>query len=661
VGFRGLRRGAFAAALGTALACGALYVPAAHGAAQWLGPGTDVSQNAASNFTAPIVGMGPNGDVAIIYELGATLRMVTRSPGGTFSPHVDLTTTMVPGGRKAVAVDGSGNAFAIWPDTTGGTGGSASSIRVAVKAPGAAPNFATLETTLTPDEPNIALTPSGAATAVWRQGTNLRMARRPAGGSFGSAFTLINIGGGNAIAEQATLDVNAGGDAAVGFRSRTGGGFFRCRALFQPAGSNVASTAVFDPGSNGGDDDASPGVGVDNAGNASVLCGRAGGTIKVSDKPAGSNVWSSIAAAAGTVDSTAGSGNPRLAWNDSGQQAATWTTGALARLVAATRSGFGAFASQEIGAPAGGVSYSPGEVAIDPNGVGLTVFNRNAETRGARSSGASWTATNHVESTGGPTAATVEVDDQGNGAAAYQRTDSGTTNIRGIGFDAAGPKLNNISYPATATVGESVPFSVQPLDVWSNVASTNWAFGEGSNATGTSGTFAYSAAGNFTTTVTSTDSIGNSSSASRNISVSQGAGGGGGDGGGGGGGGGGSDAQAPILALEGKTKQKLDGSIEVGASCDEACTVEGDGTLVLKSDSGKRATSKFGLKGATRQLEAGEKATIKIGVPKKAQKAGKRALRSGGKDKARLALSASDSAGNGSAAIKRSVTLKSAK
>ena len=511
------RRGEWLAALVAPLVLVALVAPAA-AAPTWITPATDVSQNSGSNFSNPLVAVGPSGDVAVVFDLGATLKLVTRPPGGTFSTPVDLTTTMQAGIRRGVAVDGAGNTYVVWSDTTGGTGGSISSIKAAVKPAGAVATVSTLETASNPDEPNIAVTPGGNAVAVWRRGTELRMARRAAGGSFGSAFTVFP---GNTIAGQPQIDINAGGDTVLGFRQRIGGGNFFCMALFQPAASSAASVAVFNPGAGAANDDA-PSVGVDNAGNASVLCGREGTTIKVSNKPAGSNTWSAISGANGTVDATVGSTNPVMAWNDAGQQAAMWNTGTTARLVAATRSGFGSFSTQEIGAPSGGVFYVQGGVAVDPNGVALAVFNRSNVMKSFRSSGASWSPQNDLSSTGNPSSMTVGVDDQGNGAAAFVETNP-NAGIRAAGFDGAGPKLNNVSFPSTATPGISFPFSATPADVWSTVASTGWTFGEGSSFSGAAGNFAYGVPGSFTATVTSTDSRGNSNSTARTVAVATGA------------------------------------------------------------------------------------------------------------------------------------------
>jgi hypothetical protein len=381
------------------------------------------------------------------------------------------------------------------------------------------------------------VTPAGAAVAVWRSNGGaggLKMARRPAGGTWGANFPLFASG---TIAAQAAIDLNATGDAVVGFRRRIGGGFFFTQAVFQPATSSVAATSIFNPGAGTGDDDEVPAVGIDNAGNAAVMFGRVG-TVKVSNKPAGSNVWSSVAGTAGNVDTTSAA-NPRMAWNDSGQQAATWTRSSGATLQASTRSDLGAFAAPTaIGPAAMGVTYFGGEVAIDPAGVAIATINGSNGLKSARTAGASWNAVNDVATSGNPNAAQIGADAQGNAAVAFSATNASFTNsIMAAGFDGAGPRLDDIVFPANAATGQAFSYSVSPIDVWSTVASTAWAFGEGSSATGASGSFTYPAAGGFAATVTSTDSRGNQSSAVRNVTVS-----------GAGGPGGGGDTTAPVFA-----------------------------------------------------------------------------------------------------------------
>jgi hypothetical protein len=73
--------------------------------------------------------------------------------------------------------------------------------------------------------------------------------------------------------------------------------------------------------------------------------------------------------------------------------------------------------------------------------------------------------------------------------------------------------------PSSGAPGESLAFSVSPLDVWSSVAGTTWSFGDGGTATGTTASHAFPAPGGYDVTVNSMDSLGNTSSATRQVGI----------------------------------------------------------------------------------------------------------------------------------------------
>jgi streptogramin lyase len=91
--------------------------------------------------------------------------------------------------------------------------------------------------------------------------------------------------------------------------------------------------------------------------------------------------------------------------------------------------------------------------------------------------------------------------------------------VHAAAYDAAGPMLNDLSIPSSGTVGQSVTFSVSPLDVWSALGTTKWSFGDGSSATGTSVTHGYAAAGRYTVMVESEDALGNRTTNTATITI----------------------------------------------------------------------------------------------------------------------------------------------
>ena len=109
----------------------------------------------------------------------------------------------------------------------------------------------------------------------------------------------------------------------------------------------------------------------------------------------------------------------------------------------------------------------------------------------------------------------VAMDEQGNGVAAWHRLDGkGFYIAEAAGYDAAGPLLNSLAIPASGTVGQSLAFSVSPLDVWSALGATTWSFGDGASAVGYRASPTPTARpGTYTVTVTGADVLGNATSA----------------------------------------------------------------------------------------------------------------------------------------------------
>jgi hypothetical protein len=123
--------------------------PSASADFAWLTPAKDVSNNTASNFLNPKIGVGANGHVTVAYELGTNFLSVSRSPGGTFGGPQTITTNAMTFIRRAVAVDAAGNSYAVWTEPFG-MGGSA--VKTSIRPPGGdwgSPD--TLDSTANPD------------------------------------------------------------------------------------------------------------------------------------------------------------------------------------------------------------------------------------------------------------------------------------------------------------------------------------------------------------------------------------------------------------------------------------------------------------------------------------------------------------------------------
>jgi hypothetical protein len=113
----------------------------------------------------------------------------------------------------------------------------------------------------------------------------------------------------------------------------------------------------------------------------------------------------------------------------------------------------------------------------------------------------------------------ISTDGDGNTLVAVFKT-NGARAAKVTPFDAAGPLLNGLSIPAAGNVGDALPFSVSPIDAWSPLGATSWAFGDGGAGAGASTVHAYGAPGAHSVTVSSTDALGNSSEATGSTTIS---------------------------------------------------------------------------------------------------------------------------------------------
>jgi hypothetical protein len=110
-------------------------------------------------------------------------------------------------------------------------------------------------------------------------------------------------------------------------------------------------------------------------------------------------------------------------------------------------------------------------------------------------------------------------DDQGSVVAFYTNQ---ANQLRAAAFDGGPPILLSAGVPASATVGQAVPFSSAFTDLWAGLATgqPTWSFGDGTPpASGGSVTHSFSAPGTYTVTLTASDARGNTTSSSYSITV----------------------------------------------------------------------------------------------------------------------------------------------
>ncbi len=168
------------------------------------------------------VALDPDGGAVAVWQRldsGGEFRVqaVTRPADGDWSAVETLSDAGQSAQRPRVALDGDGDALAVWQRFDGSNHRIQASYRPATAGFGAPDTISDAgEAAVSPD---VAFAGDGGALAVWQRfdGSNYRVqaADRPAGGAFGAASTLSAAGvEGNGV----RVAVNAAGDAAVVWR-----------------------------------------------------------------------------------------------------------------------------------------------------------------------------------------------------------------------------------------------------------------------------------------------------------------------------------------------------------------------------------------------------------------------------------------------------------
>jgi PKD domain len=111
------------------------------------------------------------------------------------------------------------------------------------------------------------------------------------------------------------------------------------------------------------------------------------------------------------------------------------------------------------------------------------------------------------------------IDPQGDAVVVWPEGKGGKETVQSASYVAGGPLLEEVSIPASAAVGQSLSFSVTPIDPWTSLGQTAWSFGDGGSAATTSATHAYAAPGSYEVTVQGEDALGNRSEAQGTVIV----------------------------------------------------------------------------------------------------------------------------------------------
>jgi hypothetical protein len=204
-----------------------------------------------------------NGDVYFAY----------RPAGGNWSANIRVNDGGgAAQGSQAIAVDADGNAYAVWGDARNGNGDIYFAYRPAGGDWGANVQVSEDPGAVQQDEPDVAVDASGNACAVWQHDINgiadIYSACRPAGGNWGTSVK-VNDDTGDAWQEIPAIALDASGDAyAVWGDDRNGN--YDIYFAYRPAGGDWGANVQVseDPGAvqQGG-----PDIAVDPSGNAYAI------------------------------------------------------------------------------------------------------------------------------------------------------------------------------------------------------------------------------------------------------------------------------------------------------------------------------------------------------------------------------------------------------
>lgn len=444
-----------------------------------------VSGSGDSQAQRPQLAVNAHGDAVAVWSasnetaMKDVVQVSSRPAGGAWSaPHIVSEGAVFSGGQD-VAIDAQGNATVIWSEIVGDPDPTWL-VRAATRPSGGDwSDPVDLSESAVNSRPRLAVDPQGTVTAVWLgtaphiSGTGtvdvVRSNSRTINGTWSSAGTVaLSSEAGTSTAEAPQVAVDAQGRATAVWGSFSSGGGYIVQTARRATGGAWGAASKLGDGF-------SPQVAVDPQGNATAIWALS--------SPSSSTVLSSGRTATGSWSNPApmASGDddydvdyPFVTVDPQGNVTAIWARYNLTDVIAqATRH------------LAGSSSWSP---AAD-----LTV--------------------------GRPITAipAVGTDPQGHTTMVWSSSEdpwSGSSTV----FDPIGPELRNLTAPPSATAGQQVDMSVNPVDAWSAVT-VSWDFGDGQSASGAAVKHTYSSGGDYTVTITGTDAAGNTTQTTRQIPV----------------------------------------------------------------------------------------------------------------------------------------------
>ena len=527
------RRRGLAVALATLFA-GAVATTPAHAAPAWLRHFDAHEAEPGLGIQNERLVIDAHGDVFASWESpqGGTMslaQVAERPAGGSWQTPVTLSEPGEQGFTPQVAVDSEGGAVVVWEGYNATTG--ARSIHSSTTSAGEswqAPADLSSPGQFVTD-PLVATDASGDAVATWELHTTewmVEASRKSVGGAWSAPVTIVHTGS-QAPAPRVFSD--AAGET-VAIWTGTSAGQQVIQAASEPAGGPWGSPVNL---SAPGQDEAGPQLRFDAEGDAiAVWQANTAGIERIESayRPAAGSWQAAVPLSQEGQEAYA----PSISMDPQGDAVAGWEhylSGCESILQTSVRPSAGTWQPVTNVSTAGHTAEG-GNVYIDTHGA-VAVWgsgqcsetNREAPIEAAvKPTGGGWEPPTRLTEEKDPLqtySPQLAGDTQGDAVALWLAYSPSTRTgaIQGAAHDGAGPLLEGLSIPPTASPGQLLAFSVSPFDVWSALGATRWAFGDGASATGPSVTHAYATPGSYQVTVESEDVLGNQTTTTASVEV----------------------------------------------------------------------------------------------------------------------------------------------
>jgi hypothetical protein len=450
---------------------------------------------------------------------GTNAEMVTRLPGGGFSPIVDLSPVGGEFARAAaVAEDGAGEALAVWDD-------SVEKSNLIVEAALVNDGLRSAPSKLSaPGQnavlPTLAVDERGDAVVAWIRSNGshnvVQASFRPAGGSFGAPVNL-SAESANANAPKAAID--SAGEAIVVWEQNNVSNEVVEDATHPASGTSFTAAVAL---SNPAEGAIQPAVAVNSEGDTAVTWVRLGSSdvVQARVRPSGGK----FSAAATLSGEGLNAEHPQVALDGHGNPTVIWARNFVIQYVNGTAAG--------VFSPAVNLAFEAWYPSIAEDAAGDTLVGYptvqsvpSADTA-FRPAGGTFGPYDQISLPSqsvlnGEGDVSLAISSDGDGAVGFLGEESGGENLLHMSLlDTAGVSPGRLSIPATATAGVPVTFDAEPVDAIFPRPAVSWAFGDASAASGQTVTHIFANPGTYSVSVTVTAAAGDSITQTATILVS---------------------------------------------------------------------------------------------------------------------------------------------